>query len=466
MFTFLKKQINTNVELSEQEILRILKISPEAMAEFERYYHTEILPGLPIDAESLFTVNAKQASDITKKELSDSMSNVVERISDELLSLTKITTYDGKDIMTKDFSDICTEPISLEEICTIPYDMRPQLTGRYMHVDILNESHKALLWFLQKMQETKSQKTKQQMYHMFRQGLDILDVDPITSEIIGMNMNSIGHWFPQLVEANMGKGFFQIPKTTIAKLPVSLLQLTRNDFMTLTASTKAIVNRWAMKAFAVNPKEEYFLKTGTYSNKFDFRNCHIHDPKEVMEIGEYLLFIHFSALQMASPLSKPVIYGASTTNEWVVREFISDKEGNPSIYKGLPLHTEYRVFIDCDEQQVLGICPYWEPETMKRRFAEYRDGHDIHDEFVYKAYEETLMSRYERNKDMVLDKVHELIQDLHLTGQWSLDIMQNADDFWLIDMGVAERSAGYDKAVLADKRRPIEENWIPELVIS
>lgn len=57
---------------------------------------------------------------------------------------------------------------------------------------------------------------------------------------------------------------------------------------------------------------------------------------------------------MASPLSQPSIYGVSTTNEWVVREFIPDKEGNPCIYKGLPLHTEYRVFVDCDTDEVLG----------------------------------------------------------------------------------------------------------------
>ena len=50
---------------------------------------------------------------------------------------------------------------------------------------------------------------------------------------------------------------------------------------------------------------------------------------------------------MAGPLSFPCIYGVSTTNEWVVREFIPDKEGNPCIYHGLPLHTEYRVFVDC-----------------------------------------------------------------------------------------------------------------------
>ena len=41
--------------------------------------------------------------------------------------------------------------------------------------------------------------------------------------------------------------------------------------------------------------KEYFIKTGTYSSKFDFRNARVSGPKEVRELGEYLLFIHFHA---------------------------------------------------------------------------------------------------------------------------------------------------------------------------
>lgn len=57
---------------------------------------------------------------------------------------------------------------------------------------------------------------------------------------------------------------------------------------------------------------------------------------------------------MASPLTAPCIYGAATTIEWVVRDFIQDKENSPYIYKGMPLHTEYRIFVDCDSKTVIG----------------------------------------------------------------------------------------------------------------
>ena len=73
------------------------------------------------------------------------------------------------------------------------------------------------------------------------------------------------------------------------------------------------------------------------------------------------------------------------------------------------------------------------------------------------------MERYNKNKDVVLQKVKELLQDLDLAGQWSLDIMQNGDEFWLIDMALAQNSAFYQETVKLEDRRPEPENWIPQI---
>lgn len=119
--------------------------------------------------------------------------------------------------------------------------------------------------------------------------------------------------------------------------------------------------------------------------------------------------------------------------------------------------------LDCDKKEVLGIHPYWDPDVMKKRFDEHRDGHDEHDAIVYRAHEETLMARYNKYKDVVLQKVKELLPDLDLAGQWSLDIMQNGDEFWLIDMALAQNSAFYQETVKLEDRRPEPENWIPQI---
>ena len=109
-----------------------------------------------------------------------------------------------------------------------------------------------------------------------------------------MNPNSIGFWLPELVEAAKCQNFFKISKTTVIKVPITLLQLTRIDYQNLTPATIKILDEYCMKAFDLDINEEYFIKTGTYSSKFDFRNAYVKGEKEVRELGEYLMFIHFN----------------------------------------------------------------------------------------------------------------------------------------------------------------------------
>ena len=461
----LLKQISKR-HMSKDDAAKLLKTTPEALEAFEKAYAKA---SIYADAEddNFFAINSKEASEEhgkNKGKYGPSPVGLILRIVEELKAQTVTYTYDGKksEIL---YGLPCKEnPVTLNEINSLVEEDRPQLTGRLMKRDINAESSDAILGMLKMFIEDEDPKKRQHAYHMFRQGLDILDLDPITYEIIGTNKTSIGHWFPQLVDAYGKSDFFKIPKTTIAKVPMTLLQLTRNDYMGLTASTMSIVNMWAYDVFHLKDDGDYFIKTGTYSSKFDFRNCRATTMKEVRELGEYLLFIHHQALQYASPLNTPCIYGMSTTNEWCVREYIKDVEENPTIYHGLPLHTEYRLFVDCDTDEIIGAAPYWESETMKKRFSEGNDKdspHQIHDYVIYKAHEDKLYERYNANVEKVKAAVKEHLAELNLEGQWSLDIMQNGDDFWLIDMAPAQRSAFYD-CVNPALRKPMSENWIPQ----
>ena len=453
---------------SRDKIIKMLKTTPGALEAFESKYHTQVLPNAS-DEDAFFKRDAKSAvsrySTESRRVTREEVEKLMDRIVDELLSQTSTFIYDGKRMKVMQGADFVKStdfiPVEIDEIEKLPKDERPQLTGRFMKCDIDKDSGLLLLELYRLMGEAKTQKKKLRFYQTFRQGLDVVDLDMLTYEMIGRNRNTMGHWLPNLISAN--RSFFRIPKTVIAKVPITLLQLTRNEFAGLTGTTKKIVDEWATKAFSLNPENEYFVKTGTYSSKFDFRNCHVHGATEVAELGEYLLWIHFAALQMAAPTTHPCIYGVSTTNEWCVREFIQDIEENPTIYKGLPLHTEYRAFVDCDTDTVLGIMPYWEPDTMKKRFDEHRDGHDEHDAIIFRAYEDTLMARYEKNKGLILKEIGKIMPDLNLKGQWSIDIMQNGDEFWLIDMAVAESSFGYEKVVEKKLRNPFPEDWLPRI---
>ena len=219
-----------------------------------------------------------------------------------------------------------------------------------------------------------------------------------------------------------------------------------------------------MEAFNLDVTKDYFIKTGTYSSKFDFRNAIVRGEQEVRELGEYLLYIHHQANQMASMFNNVSIPGVSTTNEWVVREFIADKEDNPCIYKGMPLHTEYRFFIDFDTNEIPGVSPYWREDVMKKNLGESDEPDKVHDYIIYTAYEDELYKRYDEHVDMLTKKIQNFIPMVDLKGQWSLDIMQNDNDFWLIDMALANQSALTD-VVPPHKLKKQSINWLPTLPI-
>lgn len=436
-------------KINKDEIAEFLKVNPEALAHFEKMYESTSLNQID---DNFFNMNSKQASALNKQnKLNSECSNVDEitnRIVDELLSIAGLSK-----------SSLPVNFVSKQELNEIPLELRPQLTGTLIQKDIKEPAYITLLHQYKKWKETGDM----MLYHMFRQGLDILDLDPITYEIIGMNPNSMGYWLPEADNAIKNTNFFKSPKTKVIKVPLPILQLTRLEYTQHTPTTLQIVNDFCMKAFELDVNKKYFVKTGTYSSKFDFRNALVQGEKEVRELGEYLLFIHYQALQMAGPLSSPSIYGVSTTNEWVVREFIDDKENNPTIYKGMPLHTEYRIFVDFDDQEVLGVSPYWREDVMKKSFTNGEiDNHKKHDYIIYKMHEETLYKRYDESVDKVVEEIKNMLPHMNLPGQWSIDVMQNGNDFYVIDMALATQSALID-CVDSNKLKKITENWLPQL---
>lgn len=469
MFNFLSASRNRQKQkavLSLEEAAHLLKTTPAALKAFEESYHlAEIRESeqsnnfFDLDSRTAAGMVAEQPTEVLEEittEMLQKADELANRIVGELLTISNRKNLPASD----------AELVSNTEINTLPLQLRPELTGTLCKRDIQEDAYPAVLYNLKNAMHASNPKDYQLWLNRFKQGLDIMDIDPVIYEILGCNQNSIGHWFPALKEAVSRQSFFKIPETTIVKVPMPILQLTRLDYMSLHQSTLDIVNRWAYEAFHLDENKTYFIKTGTYSSKFDFRNAKVTTPKEVRELGSYLLFIHHQAVAMAGPLVQPrPIVGVSTTNEWCVREYIEDQENNPCIYHGMPLHTEYRVFIDCDADEILGITPYWKLDIMKNRFRKASNADEKHDFVIYSMHEKTLMERYHRNKDLVLEKVKVLLPALHLKGQWSLDIMQNGDDFWLIDMALAANSALSD-CVPKGKLKAVRENWLPKLPIS
>ena len=75
------------------------------------------------------------------------------------------------------------------------------------------------------------------------------------------------------------------------------------------------------------------------------------------------------------------------------------------------------------------------------------------------------MGRYEANKDIVVNSIEAMIPDMAaagLTGQWSVDVMQNGEDFYIIDMALAANSA-FKECIPKGMLKIEEENWLPKL---
>ena len=85
-----------------------------------------------------------------------------------------------------------------------------------------------------------------------------------------------------------------------------------------------------------------------------------------------------------------------------------------------------------------------------------------HDYVIYTMHEEVLYDRYNKNLEKVSDEINKLIKNVNLSGQWSLDVMQNGDDFWLIDMALANESALRD-VVPKEKLKQQRIDWIPKI---
>lgn len=463
--------------MSKEEIAEFIKTNPEALQKFEESYTKHILNKEEV-SDNFFEINAKQISKVKKNcHLSDFIADcdyldaVVQRIVAELLDSAAVYCWDGKNDYFETFDSLPEEytPVAQKELEKIPESYRPELIGFMYKRDIKDSAAGMLLSIYKSYLGCKDMAKKKKLYGLFRQGLDIQDLDPITYKIIDQNITSMGYWLPPLIESVKKQEFFKVPATRVLKVPLPLLQLTRLEYMALTPTTMRIVDEFCYKVFDLKPGQEYFIKTGTYSSKFDFRNAHVVGEKEVQELGEYLLFIHYQALCMAhydlSSRKQPIIYGVSTTTEWVVREYIQPEPDTKEIYYGLPLRPEYRIFVDFDSDEIIGCNPYWEPETMKKRFGHCEDSDDpdkVHDYIIYSAAEEELMAQYHKNIGSITENLQKMIPEINLTGQWSVDIMQNGNDFYIIDMAPAATSA-LKECVPAGKLKDLEEDWIPRI---
>lgn len=280
-----------------------------------------------------------------------------------------------------------------------------------------------------------------------------------------LNPNNFSFWFTPMSEAL--KTEFKVPKSLVMEYPFELREKIRQDRHKITPEIIKELEQFVFQneeVKALNKQtQHFFIKTGVFSNKFDFNgSCNLQDWDN--------LFEQIYALEYMA-----MVYSANYSNELVIREFIADVENRKTIYNGMPLRTEFRVFYDFNEGKVLGVANYWHPEEMIKALIPYSvrsifseitdvneqrklkkqllaklDNYDkqgFEEYFAYLDTKDLIVQEYEALKVVVASKVAKAFDENEcpLKGQWSIDIMKNGDDFYFIDAAVMSQSALVDR---------------------
>jgi len=241
------------------------------------------------------------------------------------------------------------------------------------------------------------------------------------------DINNISYWFPKIENCGI-----DVPRTKIIQVPNDVLQA---FFMDHHDKDKekilSFVEEQIMPVLTDMNLFFFFMKIGTFSNKFDFRgSCKCRAEKyEIME-------------QLSNIAYTSETFGAQGLSEIAIREFISDwyyiEKNIPCIYNGMPLRPEFRVFYDFDEHKVLYSVNYWDWDYCHKRISD-----NITDKIIYEYYYDTINQFFIDNKDKVEKMVATCMKGVNLKERWSIDIMwdEQSKTYYLIDMATAQTSA-------------------------
>ena len=156
----------------------------------------------------------------------------------------------------------------------------------------------------------------------------------------------LSYWFKFLNEANIKR--LKLLKTEIISVYMEIVGIFYDE-ISLDGNNiiKDFVETEIVPIIDRFPSEFIFCKNGCFSNKFNFKTC--------VATRDTVLY-SFKAIQTAS-----AILDTQGMSEFVIRELIEHNEENvATIYNGMPLVPEARVFYDFDEHKLLYSVNYWD----------------------------------------------------------------------------------------------------------
>ena len=182
------------------------------------------------------------------------------------------------------------------------------------------------------------------------------------------------------------------------------------------------------------PDRLYSIKNGCFSNKFTFSTSVANQNNLVEQLWK---------INYASALLDTGGY-----TELVVRELIDyNRETTPTIYDGMPLREEIRVFYNIDTECIEYMVDYWDYDYCRPNITNKTD------QIIFDCFHNKTSGRTENHQRCLTDIMNRIsnmkmpiFDKQKINGIWSIDFMyiQETDEIYLIDMARAFRSAYWD----------------------
>lgn len=226
--------------------------------------------------------------------------------------------------------------------------------------------------------------------------------------------------------------FVKIPKTVIVPVPRDVVMAFFFDHHDKDEKT---IKEWIEKLFIPVLKKDFqddkvvFIKNGCFSNKFDFdRSCKL-DKFDVDTIYDHMCSIE--EMSLMNDIMGDV--------EFAIREYIDPDPNIPTIYNGMALRPEMRLFYDFSKHELRYYALYWDYDMMTNGLRD-------EDLETFKRWWATLEEEYEI---MVRKDLPNMVNWLDHNGEGledvlSVDFMKNGDDIYMIDIARGFRSAYWD----------------------
>ena len=235
---------------------------------------------------------------------------------------------------------------------------------------------------------------------------------------------NLSFWFPKISGCHI-----MMPNTSVFQVPADVYEA---FFMIRQGDRELICDFVTEAVIPYMAPNQYFMKNGCFSNKFDFRVCMTNKHRIVDDI----IAINYQAQCVES--------GGCT--EIVLREPIPfNSKKTPCIYHGMPLQTEIRTFYDFDKREVLYSANYWDYDTVRPHLR------NMTDIIIFDATKGEILAGYEKWCPKVEALTTDQMKNVEMTGKWSIDFLVDfKGQIWLIDMAKANRSTYWKGGLFSD----------------